>query len=361
MNAGGTRLAVSGWSTVSPFGIGAEAFRDGVLAGRSAVRTLPRDDWQVPAHHAGLVPSFDVRAVLGKKNTRSMDRATGLAVSSVGMLLEGADPEPDQGVGGLGLVLGTTTGSVRSMMDFTRDSLTLDKPFYVDPARFPNTVMNCAAGQCAIWYGLRGPNTTIAGGQATGLLALNYAARLLRRGHARSQLWGAVEEFSTQRAWLEWHATGLDTPMGEGCAVFRLEPVTRAAEAGRPVLAELLGLRCGVHDGTDAADVVARCVGQLFQESLVAPEDVWAVACSDYPDERAGAQEQGLERVLDGEQPRVLCVTGLLGDTASASAAFQFAELLAVAESDPDARGRTALVTSLDREGVVACALIRLP
>jgi len=132
------RFAVSGWSAVSPFGIGADAFRDGVRAGRSAVRELQRADWQVPAQRAGLVPSFDIRTVLGRKNTRSMDRATALAVSSVGMLLDGHEADLRAAVErSVGLVLGTTTGSVQSMMDFTRDSLTQDKPFHVDPARFP--------------------------------------------------------------------------------------------------------------------------------------------------------------------------------------------------------------------------------
>ncbi|MCP5877146.1 hypothetical protein NL390_32295, partial [Klebsiella pneumoniae] len=71
---------------------------------------------------------------------------------------------------GTALVLGTTTGSAESMMNFTRSSLEAEKPFYVDPALMPNAVMNCAAGQCAIWHQLKGPNTTIAGGRAAGLL-----------------------------------------------------------------------------------------------------------------------------------------------------------------------------------------------
>src|SRR5699024_7600310 len=81
-----------------------------------------------------------------------------------------------------GLVLGTHTGSAQSIMDFTRESLVSAKPFYVDPSLFPNTVMNCAAGQSAIWHQLKGPNTTIAGGRGTGLLALQYALRLQRAG-----------------------------------------------------------------------------------------------------------------------------------------------------------------------------------
>ncbi|GAA3299015.1 hypothetical protein GCM10020295_36110 [Streptomyces cinereospinus] len=107
-----------------------------------------------------------------------MDRVTALAVTAVGGLVEAVAEElaarPEQ----TALVLGTGSGSVQSIMDFTRDSLSGERPYHVEPARFPNTVMNRAAGQSAIWHRIKGPNTTVAGGSLTGLLALNYALRL---------------------------------------------------------------------------------------------------------------------------------------------------------------------------------------
>ncbi|MEE3922501.1 hypothetical protein V2I01_41795 [Micromonospora sp. BRA006-A] len=64
----------------------------------------------------------------------------------------------------IGIVTGTTAGSVKSSVDYAAETFTQQPPYLVNPALFPNTVMNCAAGQSAIWYKLHGPNATVAGG-----------------------------------------------------------------------------------------------------------------------------------------------------------------------------------------------------
>jgi len=344
-------LALTGWSAVSPLGLGARAFSEGMRDGHSGVRDYDEPE---PAgmSRVATVPAFDIREVLGPKNTRSMDRATALAVATVGKLLEGRAEGDGRDIG---LVLGTTTGSVQSMMDFTRDSLTEDKPFLVDPARFPNTVMNCAAGQCAIWHGLYGPNTTVAGGQATGLTALNYAARLQQSGHAETVLCGAVEEFSAQRAWLERRARAGDETvpvLGEGCAVFLLESVRAARLAGRPVLAELLAVDLRVYDA-DPRGGLADSVRAGLAAARVTADEVWTVAGDE---SSAGA----LDEVFAAGRPRRLCVEPALGDTGAAAAAMRLAAVLAAAEHDPDADGRAAVVTSVDRDGLLGCAVLRL-
>lgn len=158
-----TKTVISAWSAVSPFGIGREAFVSGFHAGRSAVTAVDREQWRTPDDEVCLVPGFSPAAALGRKGTRAMDRVTGLAVSAVGRLIdESPDPHTASDGEDVALVLGTTSGSVQSMMDFTRSGLVSEKPYFVDPARFPNAVMNCAAGQCAIRHRLKGPNTTIA-------------------------------------------------------------------------------------------------------------------------------------------------------------------------------------------------------
>jgi 3-oxoacyl-[acyl-carrier-protein] synthase II len=383
---------ITNWSAVSPFGLGAAAFADGVLERRPAIVRLKPDPAEAGAGHAhavtpdggraadrahqdpssadsaadpppmptaALVPSFDARTALGAKNTRSMDRATALAVTAVGLLLD--RPSDDAG-----LVLGTGNGSVRSMMDFTRDSMTMQRPYHVDPARFPNTVMNCAAGRCAIWHGLHGPNTTIAGGHASGLLALNYAARLRSCGHAETVLCGAVEEYSAYRAWLEWHAhadCGARPlqPLGEGCAVFLLESPEAARDGGRRVHAALLALEFGVAGNSrPPQDALADCLRAALNEAGARPADVWAAAPAGYRDERGTQELAALTQVL-GPGPRVLPPVGeLIGDTSAASSAFQLAALLAEAARDPAAAGRVGAVTTVDREGLVGCVLLQL-
>lgn len=353
---------ITAWSAVSAFGIGRDSFAAGLQAGKAPVGAIDHAEWSaVPADKACLVPAGGPRDLLGPKGTRSMDRATALAVAAVGQLLgsDAGDRRPQAGQD-TGLVLGTSTGSVRSIMAFTKDSLTEDKPYLVDPARFPNTVMNCAAGRSAIWHGLRGPNVTVAGGRASALLALNHARRQQRCGQARSVVCGAVEEFSAERAWLDWHTRGEDDLAmltGEGCAVLLLE--TELA-GHRSACAEVVAIEVGLAtDAEDVQPVLAGCVTRALARVGREPGDLWAVAPSGSPG-RYGDREGAALRSLLGPETVELRGMELLGDTGAASAAFQIAAVLAAAEKSPSPASRTALVTTADRDGVVGCALLRI-
>ncbi len=353
---------ISGWSAVSPFGIGREAFAEGARSGRSAAAPLDSEQWTGPDEQACLVPGFVIRDVLGRKGTRSMDRVTGLAVTTIGRLIEeSGGSAADLGGEGAALVLGTNTGSAQSMMDLTRDTFVQDKPFYVDPSHFPNTVMNCATGQCAIWYGLKGPNTTVAAGRASGLMALNYARRLLGAGRARTVLCGAVEEYSTARSWLELRTRGADetdTVLGEGCAVLKLEPAESVASGDG--LAEVLLVESGIVGPRGVAASLTACVERALHRAGVSRTDLWAISPSS-PAGAAGDQErEALDAVFDGLPLERIPQPAQMGDTAAATATFQVVSVLVSAEQDPRSRGKVALITSVDRDGALACALLRL-
>ncbi|WEO94738.1 beta-ketoacyl synthase N-terminal-like domain-containing protein [Streptomyces sp. FXJ1.172] len=349
---------ITGWSAVSPYGIGRDAFVTGTREGRPTATALTREEWDGPDTRAHLVPNFVIKDVLGRKGTRSMDRVTGLAVTAVRELLGEGGGRPESG-DNVALVLGTTTGSAQSMMDITRDTLVHEKPFYIDPSHIPNAIMNCPAGQCAIWYGLKGPNTTVAAGRSSGLAALNYARRLLASGRARTVLCGAAEEYSSARSWLEWHTRRPDegdTVLGEGCAVLRLRPAGTVSEGEG--LAEVLAVESGVAGPEGTADALAATVRRALGRAAASTHEVWAVSAS-APAGLLGQQEQaGLDAVL-GTLP-VRRLTQSLGDTAAATGALQLASVLAAAEEDPQARGRVAVVTSADRDGALACAVLRL-
>ncbi|WP_236594920.1 beta-ketoacyl synthase N-terminal-like domain-containing protein [Saccharothrix sp. 6-C] len=336
-------LVISAWSAVSPFGMGSAAFADGVRAGVPALAPAPGG----PFERAALVPDFSAAGALGKKGTRTMDRVTALAVSTVGRLLQECGPALLEQPERVGVVLGTGSGSVQSIMDFTRDGLTGDKPYHVDPALFPNTVMNRAAGQSAIWHKIKGPNTTIAGGALTGLLALSYAARLLRGGHADRVLVGAAEEYSEQRAWLEWRGSeGAAGPLGEGGAVFLLE--RESTREGRPVLARVVSTRFrGFFEPGGAAEALRECVRAAVAEAAVDPADVVLVSTD-------GAEEQAVVEAL-GRTPEWLRCVPLVGDTSAAVASFQLAAAVA------SGRSGAALVTGVEPDGTVGCVVLDLP
>ncbi|MFI2763820.1 beta-ketoacyl synthase N-terminal-like domain-containing protein [Streptomyces echinatus] len=361
--SGDHRLVITRWSAISPFGLGRSAFQEGVCAGRKTVTAVDTEQWSVPDDHACLVPDFSPRALLGKKGTRDMDRVTGLAVGVTAQLLaEGAADGASVPTGeGTGLVLGTTTGSAESMMGYTRTSMQKSKPFLVDPALMPYAVMNCAAGQCAIWHGLKGPNATLAGGQSAGLLSLNYTRRLLASGRAERILCGAAEEFSAARSWIEHHRRGrtpADTVLGEGSAMFLVETAGRDT-AERPPLAEILDVRSRPHAQGAVREALAACVADTLRRTGLGPEDVWAVVPSGVHAQYAEQEADALHAVVRGTDARWVDVTGLLGDAGAAGAAFQIAAVLSIADADPEAAGKLALITSVDRDGTVACALIR--
>ncbi|MFE9701936.1 beta-ketoacyl synthase N-terminal-like domain-containing protein [Streptomyces sp. NPDC005930] len=356
------RPVITGWSAISPHGMGAEAFAEGLRAQRSTARPVDTERWRVPVGRAHLVPGFEVREVLGKKGTRSMDRVTGLAVAAVGSLLDqpGARRETETGERAA-LVLATTTGSAASMMDFTRSSLEGDQPYDVDPAVMPNAVMNCAAGQCAIWYGIKGPNTTLAGGRAAGLLSLNYATRLLATGRADTVLCGSAEEFSHARYWLERHSRGAEAPgvaLGEGAAVLLVRPAS-AVTPERPALAEVLAVGSRVATGSRVRGALEACVRSTLEKAGVAADQVWAAVPSDAPGLLGHLEREVLTDVCgDAALDRIPAV-GRIGDLSAATAQFQIAALLAVAAPDPAAAGRVGVVTAADRDGSLVCAVLR--
>lgn len=340
---------VTAWSAVSAYGLGAVALTEGLRDRCAVASTVDPERWPVPGGKACVVPEFDARALLGTKGTKSMDRVSALAVLTAGQVV--------RDTGGLGedagLVLGVNNGSAQSMLELTRDSLVKARPEFVKPAQFPNTLMNAAAAQCAIWHRLRGPNATVAAGRTSGLVAMNYARRMQRAGRADAVLCGAAEEFSTTRAWLEHHAAPNrpgDTLLGEGCAMLLLEPTGRP---GRTELAELLGLTFGVYrEPADAGPALAGCVRRVLAAAGESPDGMWAHAAAHDP------ELSDVDIALD--VPLRLPMTELVGDTHAASAALGVAAVLALSVTEPRASGRTALVTAVDRDGTVGCALLRL-
>jgi 3-oxoacyl-[acyl-carrier-protein] synthase II len=356
-------VVISGWTVVSAYGLGEAAFTAGLAERRAMTRAVHPAEWAVPEERTSLVPDFDLRAELGRKGTRTMDRATAYAVKAVELLLAGESDLPPYGDRTMepAVIMGTGAGSLRTTMDFAADSFTGDKPYHVDPSRYPVTVMNYAASQCAIRHRLRGPNITLASGRTTVLLALRHAMRLCRHRRAEAVVCGATEEHSEQRAWLRWQGDRR-SPSGEGSAVFLVETAASAARAGRPVRAEPIGLGFGVWSrDTSAQEVLTDLLRTRLAQAGATPADVWAVAVSGAAASGRPAEEEAaaVAAVLGGRP--VINVPDLLGDAGAVTGGFQLAGLLALAGTADSNRPPLAALTSIDPDGQVGCALVHLP
>lgn len=364
-------LVITGWGVISPIGIGIEAFAAGLRAERSGRKPLTGYfEHALPFSEACVIPEFEATTFLGKKGTRFLDRTTTLAIATIGLALQhGGFNIGVENQERIGVVLGTNVGSVKSICDFMRDTLVHERPYMVNPMRFPNAVMNCAAGQSAIWHKMKGVNATISGGRMAGLLALRYASLMLRLDYVETVFTGGVEEFCEQTAWGFYHAGLLQpegkTPLGEGCAMFALEKPQTAAAQGREALAEVLACEVGVYyaddDVSEQATGLAHCIRTALERAAVKPEDVWAVSSyQSAAPKLARVEEEGLRLALDGHEPaHRLAIDQLIGECFSAAGAFQLAALLASFDNSPGCGGRAALMTSVAHHGGVGCAVIR--
>lgn len=234
----------------------------------------------------------------------------------------------------------------------------------VNPLLFPNAVMNTAAGQSAIRYGLKGVNVTVAGGQLSCILALRYAMMLLRRGHADTLLVGCVEEFSPHTAWgfhLAGKLKGEEVLLGEGCVTFIVESAAVARVAGRAVHAEILGCAVGAYrELNEAPGKLAACIQQALRRAGATIDQVWYVAGSMANNSVYDrAEEEGIHLALGKMPQHVFTVKPLLGECYSAAGAFQLATLLTLQQQEGDPQKQIALVTSLDHTGSLGCLVIR--
>jgi 3-oxoacyl-[acyl-carrier-protein] synthase II len=361
---------IVGWSVLSPLGTGRRAFADGLRGGRPRRR----------------LPDLDLAALVGDKSTRVLDRMTLMVIATTGMVLREHSDRLGDALGSVGLVLGTNTGSVASTTAFVQDTFTQERPYFVNPTLFPNTVMNGAAGHTAIWHGLTGLNSTVSSGHLTGFAALRYAYRMVRSGYAETLLVGCVEELSAPVAAASGRLRRVDgrpggRAPGEGCAVFLVSAAgSRLTGDGRPALAEMVDFEFrltprdpGVQGQQPAqADQLAAAIRDLLRRNGVTAEDLWSVGLGHGgTDDLGRAERSAVDRALqpqpapsgptgdaNGGPPR-FAVAERIGDCYSASGAFQLAALLVRAETATAPAGRLGMLTSLGADGAVAAALVR--
>ncbi|MEC3977388.1 beta-ketoacyl synthase N-terminal-like domain-containing protein [Amycolatopsis sp. H20-H5] len=355
----------------SAAGRGLAPLAEALVCGTTA---LPADavepDW--PPVEVRPLGGFDPGALLGRKGLSRLTRTDQLAMAVCADALVGPGPTDTKPAytdpAHTGIVLGTATGSTAAIVDFFRDTLEQARPYMVNPAHFPGTLMNSAAGKTAIRQGLTGLNATVSGGAMASMNALRYARSMLIEGRARRLVAGGVEELSLLAAWA-WHrGLGLATrsALAEGGAMFALD-----APGGKgPVLGRLLAGESSFSDPAKGLPVVstqlAACVRTALEHSGLAPGDV-SVIVPGAGGRRgwAAVEERALRAVFTGAAVPRLHTHHVLGETYSAGTALNLAALLAgwrqpAAESRADER-HVAVLTSVGFDGSVGCLVVAHP
>ncbi|NDY41305.1 hypothetical protein G3N55_00375, partial [Dissulfurirhabdus thermomarina] len=188
---------VTGLGCVSPLGAGVPALVAALAAGEGRIRPLPLPPGAGRgACLAGAAADFGemARRYLPPGLRRKMARFSLLAAAAAGEALESAGLEPGAGAR-TGVALATAFGSTGRSDEFFQDFLR-EGPRHVNPGLFPETVPNAPAGQCALAFGLLGPNLALCRLSLSSELALAAALDLLAAGAADRVLVLGVEELA---------------------------------------------------------------------------------------------------------------------------------------------------------------------
>jgi 3-oxoacyl-[acyl-carrier-protein] synthase II len=381
------RVVITGLGVVSPAGIGAAALAEAVRAGRSAVGPLARFDASgFPSRVSGEVREFDPSEGIRKEQSRYVKKmakvmaidiqmavaAANLAVLDTGLPL--GDPKADQPP--LPTIDHTRFGMVFGTSFIPTELDDLSAPIAASfingqfslkgwgsggiPKMFPLWLLkylpNMHACHTGILWDAQGPSNSLTTGDAGGLLALDEATRIIRRGAADMMLAGGAESRVNPLTMLRYClvnrlATANDDPAtasrpfdlgrtgyvaAEGAAVLVLEERQTAEKRGARIYGEILGLGAGTTTaGSYACDAdghaVALAVGQALKASGVRPENLAAVlAHAPGLDIQDRSEAAGLAAALGSAAGRVpvTATKGITGNMGSASGLADLAALL---------------------------------
>lgn len=263
---------------MSPFGVGTACWESSLSTGAD----LNFEDTSADGVRAARPIDWDAKAELGKKGHRSLDPLTKYLIAAAKHAIAAAKLKNDDELvinkSRMGVASATAYGSLDAIAELNRVA-ELEAPRYINPQRFPNTVINAAAGYVSIWEGLEGPNTTVVDGNCGALDAVLVASTHLGTGRVDAMLVGGGEVASDplchalsrlgQSAVAKSEGDGT-WHLGEGAAYLVVESPEHAQSRGQEVIASIVGYGTSFdppsHEGLLHAS--ARAVQEAIENAL---------------------------------------------------------------------------------------------
>lgn len=333
-------IVVTGIGIVSPLGIGIDAFWESLTKGKDGLSEITLFDSSDMRCRIAAQVDFDPAAFLGKKGLKYLDRTTRLVGSAASLALSSAALSHERvREHEVGLILGTTFGSMDSISRFDQEALK-EGSRYVNPMAFPNTVMNSPAGHTAIRFGLTGINSTVSSGSVSSLQAIRCAVDYIRAGQAEILLAGGVEELcpamlmalDKMKLLSDRRETAVPFEMdrtgflpGEGSALLVLETLEHAKLRKARIYGRLLGFGTS-YEASHMGPV--RAMELALQEADLSPSDIQYLCAAANGSVDSDAWEAQAIRKVWGDQASSISIgsiKSMLGETLGASGAFQTA------------------------------------
>jgi len=390
------RVVVTGLGLITSLGLEVEVFWKRLLAGDSGVSRIQAFDVSAyPVKIAGEVKDFCAESYLGKRDARHLDRFAQMAVAAAMQAVRdsGLDlknlPDPFRA----GAIVGSGIGG---LMEFEEQhKRLLEKgPMRVSPFMVPKLMINAAAGQISILYGIKGPNAGVANACASANNAIGQAFWTIQTDEADIMVAGGAEAavtpmglagFCSARAL----STRNDEParasrpfdlgrdgfiLSEGAGIIILEELQHARRRGARIYAEVTGFGMsgdGLHivqpdaEGRGAAGAMR----SMLQDAHAAPEAVDYINAHGTATPLGDAAETRAIKAVFGDHARRLAISSTkssLGHLLGASGGVEFvATVLAIRDQvapptinleEPDPQCDLDYVPLVPRPMTIRCA-----
>ncbi len=296
------RVVITGLGVVTPLGEDLNLFWQRLLAAHCGIRKITRFDCSAyPVRIAGeiLPADFQPDKIIPHKEIKRMDRfsvyglAAGIhAVADAGIDFSKMDTDR------AGVIVGSGIGGIEEM-EQQYDKMLAKGVDRVSPFTVPKLMVNAAAGNLSIQWGLRGPVSATATACATSGNAIADAFRTIQSGEADVMLAGGAEAALTKLGVAAFCAlralsTRNDEPekasrpfeknrsgfvMAEGAGVVVLEEYEAAKARGARIYAELLacgatGDGCHITAPDENGAGAAKAMTKAMREAGVQPGQI---------------------------------------------------------------------------------------
>ncbi|MBZ5575230.1 MAG: beta-ketoacyl-[acyl-carrier-protein] synthase family protein [Acidobacteriia bacterium] len=161
----------------------------------------------------------------------------------------------------------------------------------VHPLTIPKTMANAGASHISMEFGITGPSFTISTACSSAAHAIGQAYWMVRSGVADLAITGGSEapfSFGILKAWEAMRVVSPETCrpfsrdrrgmiLGEGAAMFVLEPLEAARARGASIHAEIVGLGMSADAGhitQPSAEGAARALRAALRDASLAPEQI---------------------------------------------------------------------------------------
>jgi 3-oxoacyl-[acyl-carrier-protein] synthase II len=247
---------------VSPVGNTVEDSWKNIIAGKSGVRLIDHCDVSsYVAKISGKVTDFDPLLYMGAKDVRRSDVFIHYALAASAQAMQDSGLEiTEENAERAGVLIGSGIGGL-PLIEHSSLILTKPGPKKISPFFIPASIINMAAGQVSIKYGMKGPNLSIVTACTSSTHSIGQAARIIAYGDADIMLAGGTEmatcelgvggfcgmrALSTRNddpeaASRPWDKDRDGFVLGDGAGVLVLESYEHAKARGAKIYAEVAG------------------------------------------------------------------------------------------------------------------------